>query len=171
MKYIEIYNYETNKVIDTLETKKSKNIQKDVIDYLQRKNYSLWLQGAVSPTNNNVYWLARNKITNETLKIWYREKELLKDKEDNKLVLDYLGNDNWERPVYRVNQDDIYVKDTNLGDFAMANLCYSCPENDFYGEPDYEMDLKKYSSISVISSKGYAIPSNMAEYSTDKELV
>lgn len=79
MKLIEIYNYETNKVIDTLKIKKEKNIQKDVIEYLKNKNYSIMLQGSIGINGNNIYWLAHNKLTSENLKIWYREKDFVKD--------------------------------------------------------------------------------------------
>lgn len=170
MKLIEIYDCDTNKVIDNLKIKKTKNYQKDIINYLENKNYRLFLQGTISYSSNNVYWLAHNRITKENLKIWYREKELVNFKEDNNLVLDYLGNDSWDRPVYKVNQSNIFVKDTNLGKFSMPNLCYSCPKDNFFGEPDYDFDLSKYNSISVISSKGYDIPSNMNIYNKNEEL-
>lgn len=76
MKTIEIYDYDTNDAIMTLKTNKKKHIQKDVIDYLKNEGFNLLLQGNITPYSDAyLYWLAYNKKTGETMKLWYREKE------------------------------------------------------------------------------------------------
>ena len=82
MKTIEIYDYDTNKPKFTIQTRKTKNIQDDVIKFLKDKKYSLILQGKVIPNiETNLYWLAYNKDTKESIKLWYREKENIKEKD------------------------------------------------------------------------------------------
>lgn len=49
------------------------------------------------------------------------------------LKLKFIGIDNWDRPVYRDEDNNLY-KDINLGEGTLS-LCNVCG-NDFYGEPD-----------------------------------
>ena len=59
MKTIEIYDYDTNKPKFTIQTRKTKNIQNDVIKYLKDQKYNLLLQGKVTPNiEEKIYWLA-----------------------------------------------------------------------------------------------------------------
>ena len=82
MKTIEIYDYDTNKPKFTIQTRKSKNIQDDVIKYLKEQKYSLIIKGKIVPNvGANFYWLAYNKDTKESVKLWYREKENIKEKD------------------------------------------------------------------------------------------
>lgn len=76
MKKIEIYNYETNEVFATIETRK-KNLQLEAINYLKQNNFRLLLQGKIdlASQQQNVYWLSYNPETKEELKLWYREAE------------------------------------------------------------------------------------------------
>ena len=76
MKIIEIYDYDTKDTIMSLKTNKKKHIQKDVIDYLKKEGFNLLLQGKITPFSDAyLYWLAYNKNTGKTMKLWYREKE------------------------------------------------------------------------------------------------
>lgn len=50
-----------------------------------------------------------------------------------KLVLNYKGRDDWERPVYE-SEGQLYV-DVNPYKDRRANICTKC-NNDYYGEPD-----------------------------------
>ena len=82
MKTIEIYDYDTNKPKFTIQTRKTKNIQNDVIKYLKDQKYNLLLQGKVTPNiEEKIYWIAYNKETKESVKLWYREKENIKEKD------------------------------------------------------------------------------------------
>ena len=82
MKTIEIYDYDTNKPKFTIQTRKTKNIQDDVIKFLKDQKYRLIIQGKVIPNiETNLYWLAYNKDTKENIKLWYREKENIKEKD------------------------------------------------------------------------------------------
>ena len=82
MKTIEIYDYDTNKPKFTIQTRKTKNIQSEVIQFLKQKKFNLILQGKVIPNiTENIYWLAYNKDTKENIKLWYREKEIIKEKD------------------------------------------------------------------------------------------
>lgn len=93
MKTIEIYNYDTNETVMTFNTRKSKNIQKAVIDYLKTNNYNFILQGKIIPNvKSDIYWLSYNKNTGQSLKLWYREKEIVKQQEDKYYILDIRLN-------------------------------------------------------------------------------
>ena len=76
MKKIEIYDYETNEVFATIETRK-KNLQLEAINYLKQNNFRLLLKGIIDLAiqHQNVYWLSYNSETKEELKLWYREAE------------------------------------------------------------------------------------------------
>lgn len=85
MKKIEIYNYDTNETFAIIETRK-KNLQREVINYLNENNYKLLLQGKITYDYADVYWLSYNPETKEKLKLWYRELE--KEKANNNLEKD-----------------------------------------------------------------------------------
>ena len=91
MKTIEIYNYDTNKPKFIIQTKKTKNIQNDVIKYLEDQKYDLILQGKIVPGGGvNIYWLACYKSTKEIVKLWYKEKENIEEKyAENDSMLEY----------------------------------------------------------------------------------
>ena len=75
MKEIEVYDYDTKDIIMTLKTKKKNHIQKDVINYLKSEGFNLILRGKITPYSDAyLYWLAHNKNTGKTMKLWYREK-------------------------------------------------------------------------------------------------
>jgi len=94
MKTIEIYDYDTNKPKFTIQTRKTKNIQDDVIKFLKDQKYSLILQGKVIPNiETNLYWLAYNKDTKESVKLWYREKENIKEKDTFDIIGLRLSNE------------------------------------------------------------------------------
>ena len=57
--------------------------------------------------------------------------------ENNCLVLKYIGDDDWSRPVY-VDQYEALWKDDNLGNSKQPSL-YSVTGNDFDGEPNVSM--------------------------------
>ena len=79
MKTIEIYNYDKKKTEFIIQTRKSKNIQNDVIKYLEDQNYDLIIQGKIVPGSEmNIYWLACNKNTKKIVKLWYKEKKISK---------------------------------------------------------------------------------------------
>lgn len=81
MKTIEIYNYDKKKTEFIIQTRKSKNIQNDVIKYLEDQNYDLIIQGKIVPGSEmNIYWLACNKNTKKIVKLWYKEKENIEEK-------------------------------------------------------------------------------------------
>lgn len=79
MKTIEIYDYETGESIHTFNSNKRKNIESDAIKFLKDNHYNIILQGSVSPLGDNKYWLSYNRDTKEQRKLWYREKELIKE--------------------------------------------------------------------------------------------
>lgn len=49
--------------------------------------------------------------------------------------LRYVGTDFWCNPVYQVDDKEAFVKDLNQGKGAL-DLYWSCPVNDFDGEPN-----------------------------------
>ena len=117
MKTIEIYDYDTNKPKFTIQTRKTKNIQDDVIKFLKDKKYSLILQGKVIPNiETNLYWLAYNKATKESIKLWYREKENIKEKsykyEEFKGIQEFLIDSN----LYTDNSDEAITRFYYSGD-------------------------------------------------------
>ena len=59
-------------------------------------------------------------------------------------TMEFIGLDDWSRPVYKCKENDILWKDIDLGRYDKANL-YSCG-NDFNGEPDCPIreDLEIY---------------------------
>ena len=94
MKTIEIYDYDTNKPKFTIQTRKTKNIQDDVIKFLKDQKYRLIIQGKVIPNiETNLYWLAYNKDTKENIKLWYREKENIKEKDTFDIIGLRLSNE------------------------------------------------------------------------------
>src|SRR5699024_1569570 len=81
LKTIEIYDNDTNNLKFNIKTRKTKNIQDIIIKILKYKKYSLILQGKVIHNiETNLYWLAYKKATKERIKLWYREKENVKEK-------------------------------------------------------------------------------------------
>lgn len=119
MKTIEIYDYDTNKPKFTIQTRKTKNIQNDVIKYLKEQKYNLLLQGKVTPNiEEKIYWLAYNKETKESVKLWYREKENIKEKD----VFDIIG--------LRLSKEQRQ---------QLKNLGYNTYDigSDSFNEPDY----------------------------------
>jgi len=76
------------------------------------------------------------------------EKEVLK--------LDYIGTDDWARPVYKDQHEKLW-KDIELGNMEIPSLC-SVVGNDFDGEPN--SPIKKEFSI----EKPYVKNRNRFEY-------
>ena len=56
------------------------------------------------------------------------------DKSDTVLVLKYIGEDSWSRPVYQDQFTHLW-KDIELGNYAQPSL-YRAVNDDFEGEPD-----------------------------------
>ena len=118
MKTIEIYDYDTNKPKFTIQTKKTKNIQDDVIKYLKNQKYRLILQGKVIPNiETDLYWLAYNKDTKEKIKLWYREKENIKEKDTFYITGLRLSNEQRQKlkelgyNTYDIGSDSFYEPD------------------------------------------------------------
>lgn len=148
MKTIEIYDYDTNKPKFTIQTRKTKNIQNDVIKYLKDQKYNLLLQGKVTPNiEEKIYWLAYNKETKESVKLWYREKENIKEKDAFDIIglrlskeqrqqlknLGYntydIGSDSFNEPDYVSNKiiinhigTLITTKDLHLNNYDYVDL-------------------------------------------------
>lgn len=62
------------------------------------------------------------------------------------MVLKYLGNDSWDRPVY-IDYDGRLWKDTNPRENWTPALC-TAVGNEFDGEPDMPMSsLKQYRGV------------------------
>lgn len=63
------------------------------------------------------------------------------------IVLNYLGKDSWNRPVYIDDEDNLY-KDLNCGDGPLA---LSTVYGDFDGEPDTPIEyIKKYQDVKFL---------------------
>ena len=148
MKTIEIYDYDTNKPKFTIQTRKTKNIQNDVIKYLKDQKYNLLLQGKVTPNiEEKIYWIAYNKETKESVKLWYREKENIKEKDAFDIIglrlskeqrqqlknLGYntydIGSDSFNEPDYVSNKiiinhigTLITTKDLHLNNYDYVDL-------------------------------------------------
>lgn len=63
------------------------------------------------------------------------------------LEVKLVGIDNWDRPVYKDKNGNLY-KDVNLG-CGILDLC-TVSSNDFYGEPD--MPIKDDIKIKIVKS-------------------
>lgn len=63
----------------------------------------------------------------------------------NKIKLTYVGEDDFYHPTYRVNDEELYVKDVNPRylDKATPKLYWACPKNHIEGEPDYPFKTDK----------------------------
>lgn len=57
------------------------------------------------------------------------------DKSDTVLVLKYIGEDSWSRPVYQDQFSHLW-KDIELGNYVQPSL-HRAVNDDFEGEPDY----------------------------------
>ena len=65
------------------------------------------------------------------------------------LILQYIGNDDWRRPVYKDDDGKLFV-DTDPR-CVYPNLCTKSG-NDFYGEPDTPIRyIKKYKDVENIT--------------------
>lgn len=65
------------------------------------------------------------------------------------LILQYIGNDDWSRPVYKDDEEKLLV-DTDPR-CVYPNLCTKSG-NDFYGEPDTPIRyIKKYKDVENIT--------------------
>ena len=101
---VEIYDRKSNEVIMKFVANKRSSVQKQVIKALENKGFNLWLQGKMTPTGNDIYWLARNKDYSN-LFLDYREKEV--DKKE--LTFDpktYFYNDSIEKLKQR-NKENV----------------------------------------------------------------
>ena len=79
-----------------------------------------------------------------------------------KLVLNYVGVDDWSRPVFK-DENGYYFKDTNCGDGLPA----LCTASDFYGEPDTPIEyIKKFHDceIEVIGMEEEPTPAEKFNY-------
>lgn len=64
-----------------------------------------------------------------------------------KLVLNYVGNDSWDRPVYE-NDGKLFV-DVDPLSYCKPNICTKSGNN-FDGEPDTPISyIKKYEGVEV----------------------
>ena len=65
------------------------------------------------------------------------------------LILQYIGNDDWSRPVYKDDDGKLFVyTDPRC---VYPNLCTKSG-NDFYGEPDTPIRyIKKYKDVENIT--------------------
>lgn len=62
------------------------------------------------------------------------------------LILNYIGEDYWSRPVYK-DENGILFKDVNCGSGKIA-LCTVC--GDFEGEPNTPIEyIKKYQNVEI----------------------
>lgn len=70
---------------------------------------------------------------------------------NKKIVLHYLGEDSWNRPTFKVNDAELYVKDINLSS-NIAGMClhWSCPKDDPEGEPDYPFKPKDGVEVEIL---------------------
>ena len=86
------------------------------------EKYSLILQGKVIPNiETNLYWLAYNKDTKESIKLWYREKENIKEKD----TFDIIG--------LRLSKEQRQqLKDLGYNTYDIGSDC-----SDSFNEPDY----------------------------------
>ncbi len=69
----------------------------------------------------------------------------------DKLILTYMGDDDWCRPVYKGNDGQLF-KDTNMISKATKKCDKNsfCTSDGFFDEPDTPMAyIKKYESIEV----------------------
>ena len=115
MKTIEIYDYDTNKPKFTIQTRKTKNIQSEVIQFLKQKKINLILQGKVIPNiTENIYWLAYNKDTKENIKLWYREKEIIKEKDTFDITGLRLSNEQRQK----LKEQGYYTYDIRCDSFS-----------------------------------------------------
>lgn len=65
------------------------------------------------------------------------------------MKLEFIGLDNWDRPVYQ-DENGVLWKDVNPRKGFSPDLCTSV-NNDFYGEPDTNMcAIEKYSDSKII---------------------
>lgn len=64
--------------------------------------------------------------------------------QENILILKYIGEDSWSRPVYQDQFQHLW-KDIELGKFADPSL-YAAVNDDFEGEPDTSIK-KKYTIL------------------------
>ena len=91
------------------------------------------------------------------------QKNATPDSVDQKrfVALDFVGHDDWGRPVYRIIGEQTYLKDTELGQGRHTpDLHWSSPRGDFYGEPDHRWKPDK--EFRFISTGGYELPLNAA---------
>lgn len=64
------------------------------------------------------------------------------------MKLEYIGMDDWDRPVYRDENERLWKDVSPIAD-KEADLCTSY-NNNFYGEPDTNMCyMKKYDNIEI----------------------
>lgn len=77
-----------------------------------------------------------------------------------KLILNYLGEDNWSRPVFQDQNGKIF-KDLNCGD-GKLDLCTA---GSFDGEPDTPLRyIKKYENIEVELLGMEDVPTNEEKF-------
>ena len=68
-----------------------------------------------------------------------------------KLILTYIGNDDWQRPVYEDQKGNLW-KDTEMESLKTKKVDkYNfCTSDEYEGEPDTPMAyIKKYENIEV----------------------
>lgn len=69
----------------------------------------------------------------------------------SKIILTYVGKDDWIRPTFKVGDTGYYVKDINLADRVESmNLYWSYPKDYMYGEPDYPFKSKEGVDVEIM---------------------
>lgn len=72
------------------------------------------------------------------------------------LILEYIGDDNWDRPVYENQEGDLFV-DADPRENTPPNLCTKL-DNDFYGEPDTPICyISKYKDAEITFVSGRVV--------------
>lgn len=67
----------------------------------------------------------------------------------NKLELTYIGLDSWSRPVYKDNNENLFV-DVDSREWRRPEICTKY-NNQFDGEPDTPIQyIKKYDSVEIV---------------------
>lgn len=125
---IEIYDKRTNDTVIQFVANKKTDIQKQVINAMEKQGFNILLKGSITPNGSDLYWLASNKDYSN-LHLTYREKNI--EKKD--LTFDSKGysyvcfNKNL-RPVDTICYNELTTFETRklATDFYLR--CMSCSE-------------------------------------------
>ena len=124
-KVIDVYDRNSDITIYSFIPKRTKNIDKQVINHLESVGFRLLVQGSVTPEKRDLYWLASNKDY-KNLHLSYREKYI--EKKDIDYTKKYTSYNKWLSPVDVICYNELTTFENRIQAKNFYSRCMCCSE-------------------------------------------